>query len=97
MSRSLLTATEQRFYFFVKVVPLLKIQLSAREVSKILNKSTVTIRTYIKRYGYSHHINLSAVGWKTIRFSYNYPPPDKQMEKDFLNRLKELDLLYILK
>lgn len=40
--------------------------------------------------------NLQQVGWKTIRFAYKFPPPDKQMEKDFLNKIKELDLMHII-
>lgn len=51
MRKLLLTAKEQRLYFLARVIPLLRIGLSIRDISKILNKTTTTIRTYTKQYG----------------------------------------------
>lgn len=51
MCKILFTAKEQHLYFLTKVVPLLRIGLSIRDISKILDKTTTTIRTYNKLYG----------------------------------------------
>jgi transposase len=53
MRKILLTVKEQRLYFFTKVVPLLRVGLSIRDISKVLDKTTTTIRTYNKQYGSS--------------------------------------------
>lgn len=51
MRKVLLTSKEQRLYFITKVIPLLRIGLSIRDISKVLNKTTTTIRTYNKLFG----------------------------------------------
>lgn len=65
MSKTLLNPAEQRFYFITKVIPLIRIGLSIRDISKILNKTTTTLRTYTKQYGNEFDLlNVSSNGNK---------------------------------
>jgi hypothetical protein len=51
MSRLILNVDEQRIFFFTRVIPLLRIGLSIKDISKILDRTTTTLRTYTRQYG----------------------------------------------
>ena len=62
-----LYAEKQRLFFYVKIIPLLRIGCSMQKIIELLNKDDGTIRKYLKRFG-SEYDKQNALNNKRIAY-----------------------------